>query len=495
MEKVKEKIKNINLKYVHIGIIIFGVVFIFLSVFHSNMWFDESYSVGIAKHSFAEIWQISSNDVHPIFYYYCLHILYLIFGSNVMVYRLFSAVCIALLGIIGYTHIRKEFGEKTGLLFSFLTLFLPVSAQFAGEIRMYALGMLLGTILAIYAYRIYQGKINKTTYIFFGLSSILVAYTHYYGLMLAGIINLLLLIYLIKNRKERKQDLIIFLVIAVMQVVLYLPWLISFLSNLKGTGFWITLTFPGTIYDILTIQYAGNLSFQPIILSTVFYAYIVYLFYQTKKDERKPANWCFMTYIAVIIIALIISLCLHSVILLNRYLLIVTGLLIFGLSFFMAKDTKRWRVTTVCVAILIISIASNVITIRENYDKNNRDFMAYLNQNMKDEDIIIYSNAINGEVITTEVSQDHDNISYFYNKEKWGVKEAYKAFGPYMEIKDTLSEILDDFSGRIWIVESGNTHELLDEISNNYEITKLEDNQFKNKYKNYEYTIELVEKK
>ena len=103
--------------------------------------------------------------------------------------------------------------------------------------------------------------------------------------MIAGIINLLLLIYLIKNRKERKQDLIIFLVIAVMQVALYLPWLISFISNLKGTGFWITLTFPGTIYDILTIHYAGNLAFQPIILSTAFYAYVVYLFYQTKKNE------------------------------------------------------------------------------------------------------------------------------------------------------------------------------------------------------------------
>ena len=494
MNKIKEKINKIDLKYVHIAIIILGIIFIFLSVFHNNMWFDESYSVGIARHSFAEIWKISAHDVHPIFYYYCLHILYLIFGSNVMVYRLFSAVCIALLGIIGYTHIRKDFGEKTGLLFSFLTLFLPVSAQFAGEIRMYALGMLLGTIMAIYAYRIYQGKATRAGYIFFGLSSILVAYTHYYGLMIAGIINLLLLIYLIKNRKERKQDLIIFLIIAVIQVVLYLPWLISFLSNLKGTGFWITLTFPGTIYDILTIQYAGNLSFQPIILSTAFYAYIVYLIFKTNKDERKPADWCFIIYISVIIIALIISACLHSVILLNRYLLVVTGLLIFGISFFMAKDIKKWRVITVCVTILILSTASNIITIKENYNKTNRNFMSYLDENIEADDIIVYSNAINGEVITTEVSQNHENISYFYNKEKWGVQEAYKAFGPYMEIKDTLPEILDNYTGRIWLVESGNTHELLDEISDKYQITKIEDKQFKNKYKNYEYTIELIEK-
>ena len=494
MEKIKNKIKSIDIKYLHIAIIILGIIFIFLSVFHNNMWFDESYSVGIARHSFAEIWDITSHDVHPIFYYYCLHALYLIFGSKVIMYRLFSAVCTALLGIVGYTHIRKDFGEKIGILFSFFALFIPVNTIYAGEIRMYSLGMLLGTIMTIYAYRIYQGKAKKSTFAIFGISSLCLAYTHYYGLMLAGIINLLLLIYLIKNRKERKQDLINFLIVAIIQVALYLPWIISFLSNLKGTGFWITLTFPGTIYDVLTIQYAGNLPFQPIILSTAFYAYIIYLISKTRKDERKPADWCLMIYIAVILLALIVSLCLHSVILLNRYLLIVTGLLIFGISFFMVKDTKKWRIITVCAIILIMSTLSNIITIKENYNENNREFMAYLDENIENNDIIIYSNAINGAVITTEVSQKHENVSYFYNKEKWDVKEAYKAFGPYMEIKDTLSEILDSYSGRIWIVENSNTHELLDEISNKYQINKIEDRQFENKYKNYGYTIELIEK-
>ena len=65
-------------KLLHIAIIITGSIFIGLSIFHSNMWFDESYSVALARHSFAEIWQIGGNDVHPILYYFCLHVLYLI---------------------------------------------------------------------------------------------------------------------------------------------------------------------------------------------------------------------------------------------------------------------------------------------------------------------------------------------------------------------------------------------------------------------------------
>lgn len=495
MEK-KNILEKINLKYLHIAIIIIGILFISLSIFHTNMWFDESYSVAMARHSFAEIWQIGGNDVHPIFYYFCLHILYLMFGGNVIIYRIFSTFTIALLGIIGYTHIRKDFGEKTGLLFSFLTLFLPVASQYSGEIRMYSLGMLLGTIMAIYAYRIYKGENKKTTYIFFGLSSLLVAYTHYYGLMLAGIINLLLFIFLVKNRKERKNDLIKFIVTAAIQVVLYVPWLVCFLIQLKNvsSGFWISLSFPGTLYEILTMQYKGNLPFQPIILTTIFYSYITYLVVKTNKEDRKPATWCFMIYIAIILIALFVSLCMQSVILLYRYLLIITGIFIFALAFFIAKETKIWRTMTICAIILIMSIYSNVISIKEAYNNENREFVTYIDSQIQDGDIIIYSNAINGAVVTTEISQKHDNISYFYDKENWNVEEAYKAFAPYMEIKDTLNEILDNYSGRVWIIEAGNTHDLLNEIAEKYNINKIEDRQFTNKYKNYQYTIELIEK-
>ena len=82
-------------------------------------------------------------------------------------------------------------------------LFLPVSAQYAGEIRMYSLGMLLGTIMCIYAYRIYKKDIHKLTYVFFGVSSLLLAYTHYYGVLLAGVINLALFVYLIKKKRQK----------------------------------------------------------------------------------------------------------------------------------------------------------------------------------------------------------------------------------------------------------------------------------------------------
>ena len=123
----KEKILNL----IHIAIIILGSIFILIPAIHSNMWFDESYSVGMASKSFMDIYLIGSNDVHPILYYYILHIFYLLFGTNIYIYRFLSMVPIAILGILGYTHIRKDFGQKIGLLFSFFVFFLPLNCVYS----------------------------------------------------------------------------------------------------------------------------------------------------------------------------------------------------------------------------------------------------------------------------------------------------------------------------------------------------------------------------
>ena len=40
-------------KYLHIAIIVLGSIFILFPSFHEGLWFDESYSVGMANHSFA----------------------------------------------------------------------------------------------------------------------------------------------------------------------------------------------------------------------------------------------------------------------------------------------------------------------------------------------------------------------------------------------------------------------------------------------------------
>lgn len=161
-----------KLKKLHIATIIAGIIFVTLGIFHTNLWFDETYSVGMASKTFVDIWNIGGHDVHPILYYWMLHIIYLVTGGSIVAYRIFSSIAIIILGILGYTHIRKDFGEKTGYIFSFLAYFLPFSAVYANEIRMYSWALLFITVLGIYAWRLAHGDERKRNYIIFFLSSL-----------------------------------------------------------------------------------------------------------------------------------------------------------------------------------------------------------------------------------------------------------------------------------------------------------------------------------
>ena len=244
---MKEKtLKYIKENWQFLLIILVGTIFLLIPVFHSNIWFDESYSVAIANHSFSEIWTIGSHDVHPILYYWMLKIINIIFGENIIAYRIFSTLGIVTLGILGLTHIKKDFGNTAGLLFTFFSFFLPVMLNYALEIRMYSWTIVFVSLTAIYLYRFIKQKDFKNV-ILFGIFSLASCYMHYYALAAAGIMNLGLIIYIIRKKEEFSADIIKkFIIVEVAQVLLYLPWFVCFVMQALrvGSGFWITIEFP-----------------------------------------------------------------------------------------------------------------------------------------------------------------------------------------------------------------------------------------------------------
>ncbi len=495
VKKKKDKILILN-----IIIIILGTIFISLGAFHTNIWFDESYSVAISNHSFSEIWNIGGNDVHPVFYYMMLKIVSLIFGNNILVFRLFSIVPIVILSILGITHIRKDYGERTGIIFSFLTLFLPIIAAYSSEIRMYTWVMLFVTITAIYANRIYKNELSIKNWVIFALFSLLSAYTHYYGLMFAGIINVILFIYLLKNRKGKNKDLKIFIIQAVVECLLYVPWLYYFIKQLTsvGGGYWIKLEFPDTLYNVLGIQYMGSLSnIFGFCFAICLYIYLGFVIYRCKKERIsvKNARNSLLLYVLIVFIAFLISL--KSPILYPRYLMTITGLLIFFIADIMAKEKSKYITIEICIIIFVTSLISNINIINNNYDNTNMKQIEYLEENIKDDDIIVYSNIGNGSVFAVYFK---DNKQYFYNGDHWNVEEAYKAYGPQMETVEDL-DFLKDYKGRIWIIDSTDSSFYNDKFkTDDYKIidskvikTKYPSS-FDTNYSGYEYNLILIEK-
>ena len=505
MEKINNQLILVKKKkdktlILNIIIIILGTIFISLGAFHTNIWFDESYSVAISNHSFSEIWNIGGNDVHPVFYYMMLKIVSLIFGNNILVFRLFSIVPIVILSILGITHIRKDYGERTGIIFSFLTLFLPIIAAYSSEIRMYTWVMLFVTITAIYANRIYKNELSIKNWVIFALFSLLSAYTHYYGLMFAGIINVILFIYLLKNRKGKNKDLKIFIIQAIVECLLYVPWLYYFIKQLTsvGGGYWIKLEFPDTLYNVLGIQYMGSLSnIFGFCFAICLYIYLGFVIYRCKKERIsvKNARNSLLLYVLIVFIAFLISL--KSPILYPRYLMTITGLLIFFIADIMAKEKSKYITIEICIIIFVTSLISNINIINNNYDNTNMKQIEYLEENIKDDDIIVYSNIGNGSVFAVYFK---DNKQYFYNGDHWNVEEAYKAYGPQMETVEDL-DFLKDYKGRIWIIDSTDSSFYNDKFkTDDYKVidskvikTKYPSS-FDTNYSGYEYNLILIEK-
>lgn len=497
MEKIKEKIKSITLKQWHIAVIVIGIIFVLLGAFHSNLWFDESYSVGLARHTFGEIWSIGGHDVHPILYYWMLRIVYLMTGGTIMAYRIFSVIPIAIMIILGYTHIRKDFGEKTGFIFSFLSAFLPEMAQYAIEIRMYSWAILAVTILALYAYRLTKED-NTKNWIIFGLSSLASIYLHYYGLMAAGLINVFLLIYLIV--KKRKKGIIFIISFGILQSLAYLPWLVNFATQLSNvsSGYWIGFSFPKTPMELLSSQLAGYVKTSdytglivPTVLALELYAYMIYKTYKyvKAKEDLNSFKWSVIVYFAVILAAIIITALMKTSILYYRYLFVITGLYIFAVSFILGKEENKIEIVAILSVITILGVYNNIVMMKDNYDYSNQEPIKYLNENVKEGDTIVYADFGGGSVVAVQFA---DNQVYFYNADNWGVEEAYKAFGPNYEVKVT-KDFIDNCSNRVWFVDNI-YNSVADEIFEGKGYNKVSEKDFSTKYHDYSYKIVLLEK-
>lgn len=507
--KISHMKSHLTKKKIHILLIVVGMVFTLIPLFHNNIWFDESYSVSLATHSFIEIWRIDMHDVHPVFYYECLHLLCLIFGNHIIVYRLFSWACLSMIGIFGYTGIRKDFGEDCGLWFTFFVFFFPLNIVYAGEIRMYMLVELLIVLGTFYALRIAKGQGNRWNHIRMVVYFVLAAYTHYYGLLAAAVVNLLLLgILLVHWKKHSLKDYLIWLADGAAQIGLYIPWIFVFIAqtgNVKQ-NFWIQWTWPGSFIEMILFQVSGNLGkdfFIPTIAAMILEtAMVVYLIYNAVRHPHQhgyETMFTLGTYFGVIAIAWAAGKQMNRVVIYPRYLLVCTGLLMCYFAYSFAKFGRRTVNAVFCAAIVICTVMANLKLDQINYDASNEAPYAYLNEHMQPGDAILVSNYGQDPNSFIAVSKYMDHPLYYWNECMWMDESvaAYQAYGTGMRVVYSLKDI-EGLKGRVWIIyadddnRGGAVNHVYDAVIEQFQGTGDGTVYFKTAYKNIEYTIGLV---
>ncbi len=318
--------------------------------------------------------------------------------------------------------------------------------------------------------------------------------------MAAGLINLILLVYLVKNKK--KEVYIKQIILGIIQGLLYLPWIIYFSSQLKSmhdNGFWISLG-PETIIQIGSLLFSGSLyAWIGFIISLFVYGYLIYLIRKEEKENIKPVRYALLVIVLLILASLIMSVILWSPILYYRYLTVVAGLMIFAISYMFAKSAKPYILYTFIAITILTTIPSNIIMISHNYDKSNNEPIDFIKNNIQENDVIVYPGIGTGAIMSAKFPQYKQ---YFYNAEDWGVEEAYKAFGPAMQTYTTDDFLNDEeCQGRIWLVLDFYKVDYFNEKFNNENYRVLAKKQYFTKYnkekaqnKETEYNIYLIEK-
>lgn len=491
----KQHTSALNWKIAHFAIIAVGAAIFIGSSFFDNIWFDESYSVGAVSNGMIRMMRYISYDVHPHLYYFLLKLYSYVCGNGIIALRIFSALFAVGISALGYTHIRKDFGEQVGFWFSFIFTFTFANLKYATQIRMYTLAIFLVTLTAVYAYRRMKedSRKNRVLYLVF---SVLSAYTHYFAFFTIAMINAFTLARAIKNRAQ-KGVIKNWLIDAVIQFGAYAPGIAVFLLQISLDGAaWINVYYPDILFDTAVypffarplsevVQY-GTAAYYIVgcALTAMFTALYVRLVFLYRKDSEKYSApfWGTTVCLAVLAFSLVVSI--FRPIYYIRYSVCFYGILAFALAYGLSNLTNKAVKAVFSLLLAGIFVFAAIPFWQENYSDNNDNYAEQLPE-VQEGDIFITDNA---QVFACTVSFPNHKV-IFYNHYYWSVDDAYKAFGEQVDVYRGL-ESFDDYTGRIWV--SGNK---VEEYITSFEGTELIcEKQLHTDYYDYNMYVKLYEK-
>jgi 4-amino-4-deoxy-L-arabinose transferase-like glycosyltransferase len=370
-----------------------------VGMIHEGLWFDETYSVAMADHSFSQILALTAADNHPPLYYVLLRIVCAMLGSSDWALRILSVAGAVALVSLGAGPVRRIFGNPTAYTYATVTLFTPGILIYAHEARMYSLAILTVTASALYGYLAAQH--NRTgDWVRFGLSSLAAAYLHYYALMAVFYLHVVIFFWLLIKRRAHLQA---YVFTGGIVLAGYLPWVGVFIRQINDTvtAFWIPPVTPRAVMASFHTPFAYKYlypSVTPLMSASVFLSLGVILsgliIAKRKKLERELT---FSLFVLVVVICavnapLLLSRFLSPVFY-PRYTIVYTGLLVLLLSVSITSlPSKILKLTAIGIFALL-----NILTLKDVYTQyfNDpvRDIFYDLQGAIQPGDLIITSDA------------------------------------------------------------------------------------------------------
>ena len=344
-------------KTVCLLVVLVGAAMYAVFSMNSLVWADEAYTFALIHHNYSEIWQITAADVHPPLYYFLLKLLSAPFGYSLFISRFLSALPCVLILTVAACQLPKFFGKRMAVLFMILFLLYPFTMTYAAETRMYSLAELFVFLNALYAYRCWNDNMKKD-WALFALSGVCAAYTHYFALVSAGVIYLILLIASIRKKRELLKG---WFLASAATVLLYLPWLGCFVSQLAykvNNEYWIEpITIKTIVGYVAAVFSANGISLYPLFAGASFLAAFVSLLL---SKDRKAISLCLLALaipLGTIAIGLVASVLIRPVFVI-RYLLPSVSLAVFVFSYALSR-LKSEQLFASLMTVALLGGASN----------------------------------------------------------------------------------------------------------------------------------------
>lgn len=294
---MKNILKAISRAFQKYGLYCLGIVIIVLNVslaFDNVVWGDEAFSGNtIYNTSLYGIFQkIYYWDSHPPLYYYWLRLVADILGYKTYVYHMASLIPFVVGIILALTVFRKNLGKIPVAFFIVLSGLSASCVEYNLEIRMYALLFLEILVCVFCFYKLTETWNKKSLWIILTIFGVLAAYTHYYGLVVSGIIIFTVMISdFILNRKIIRGISAI-----VAYIILYMPWLCVFISQVKrvGSSWWMTEIAPLSVLTEMMFcgkNLEGILKLLTIVLTLFIFFKESEIVYLTIDNESSTIKW------------------------------------------------------------------------------------------------------------------------------------------------------------------------------------------------------------
>jgi uncharacterized membrane protein len=335
---------------------------------HQSVWFDEAYSIFLAKQPVAELIHLTSIDGHPPLFYLLLKAWAAVFGFSELALRSLSVILMAGVIIVAGLLTKRLFGLRAALLTLPLLIVAPFMLRYGFEIRMYALAALIGVAATYVLVVAQQVKDSRHQWLLYGTYAALVAlgvYTLYY-MALLWIAHVIWLVWLaVKERQSLLKTR--WPVAFIASVILFIPWLPIFLSQL-GNGSLSPVVKALTLEQLVGVV-TFNFLYQPAWQLGVFASFIVVvvigllIYFAIKAFKNASAHereyLVLMGLYALVPIAVLMAVSLAKPMYLERYLahVIVGGFIFVGatiaLSIAHKRSVKLWLGAGLLFAVMI----------------------------------------------------------------------------------------------------------------------------------------------